>query len=309
MQRLNRRYQSFPAYLRLKIWGTNASRDTLASQLWEKDYSYLHDTEPFGPDSGLFIGSLQPLADIVKDVVDTVKPYKGTYQIKRDAMQPLYGLMNMGAALLTLIGAPIAFLVNIVRYSFYPDTFKENMQLNVVRTLSWLIDSVTTAVRGVTQLVATPLTWLLKMPLRGIITMMTDKSNIEDTNSIQKLVIRGEEIASSDDPEGGYHMDVVLKAIHIKYIRGVSRNQPTGIDPHVEQNLFHDLPTDRHFKNRDQLGTRGYYNDSLTRRYEYKALHYLQLFKPEATENDTNSERKHVTDDDVSRHVFKSGKN
>jgi hypothetical protein len=95
---------------------------------------------------------LQPLAYMGKDYIDTLKRYKSPYYIKRDLFQPFYGAVNV------LNG------------------FK-NIGYGIAHLSGGLVGvGVTEIFRGLTRIAATPLTWFIRMPLRGLITTWISKS-------------------------------------------------------------------------------------------------------------------------------------
>ena len=60
-----------------------------------------------------------------------------------------------------------------------------------VGALSWFIDGVLSVIRGATQLVTTPLTWLIKVPLRkGITSFIAEKDDllIENRKGIRDIL-------------------------------------------------------------------------------------------------------------------------
>lgn len=109
-----------------------------------------------------------------KDLKATTKPYRSNKPVLNDGLQPLYGLANLlkGCIYLALI-LPL-FLFNLFRYATRVNSFRKWVDLaliyNGTRIFSWFIDGVLSILRGVIQLATTPLTWFIKMPLRGIIT-------------------------------------------------------------------------------------------------------------------------------------------
>lgn len=52
-------------------------------------------------------------------MVDTFKPYKSGFYVWRDILQPLRGLGNIIKGAAYLIAAPLLFLYDIVRASYY----------------------------------------------------------------------------------------------------------------------------------------------------------------------------------------------
>lgn len=196
----------------------------------------------------------------------------------RDLSQPFRGIGNILRGAANIVGAPLLFIANTVRYAMmatqigdaevmpaiggsirYRDLdpprsaviiaglkfFGFNMITNVERTTSWLLDAVSSTIRGVTQLVTTPLAWFGKMPLRGIITAITGKPNIESNSGIRKLVTEaknnlgvknGERIdKSTGDP---VLLDGIRHELHRKYEKAKNRGQQTNVPQDKEKDLF-----------------------------------------------------------------------
>ncbi len=175
--------------------------------------------------SDQFKGALQPLFDMAKDAVDTFKPYRSNFYVRRDALQPVFGLANilkgilylLTVPLLVLIIAPIYALVNINR-----TTGKEVGEF-LLMAASWLIDGALSIVRGATQLAFTPLGWA-KMGIRALISKFTGKEDlwIENRPGIQDLVNKNEDDSHINKQE-------LAKAVHSKYEKGIKRGEETGL--------------------------------------------------------------------------------
>lgn len=143
---------------------------------------------------------LQPIADMLKDFIDTFKPYKSDFYSRRDWYQPLNGLKNIITAVLDLlIRIPIlAFLVLnalldlaifsvglvlcAVASSFYPPArpaflkwlaliFMKPIAL-IAMTLLILGDASLKLIQGFAQVITTPLTWTLRKILRNSLTSL-----------------------------------------------------------------------------------------------------------------------------------------
>lgn len=113
---------------------------------------------------------LQPLAYMGKDFNDSFKQFKSPYYIKRDFLQPYHGAenifngsKNIGYGITTLNGGLIAL-------------------------------GVADILRGVTRILTTPLTWFIRMPLRGLITAFTGYQKAESGTGIQNEVKKGRAI-------------------------------------------------------------------------------------------------------------------
>lgn len=244
MPKINRGYQSLYEYLAAKDfpfirwidkrWYPEEVARMQDESAWSNDpasYPYRR-WNPEGDGSVQIVGSFQPLADMLKDAVDTFKPYKAGYQAKRDYFQPLRGLGNIARGMASLLCAPLVFLVNTVKSYSSPDraTFFQNMKLNFSRTTSWMLDGIASLIRGVTQIATTPLTWLIKMPLRGLITLFKGRPLFEERASVQRLVQEGNRAVNDTDNILAVRISNELAR---KFKKGVlQRKQKTNIPFH-----------------------------------------------------------------------------
>ncbi|WP_058535130.1 hypothetical protein [Legionella saoudiensis] len=217
-----------------------------------------------------FIGAMQPIASMINDIQYTFKPYKSSHEFLMDMAQPLRGLKNVLRGLANLVATPLFFLGNTVRYAFNSGSwsnFSNNMKLNLGRSSSWLIDGLSSIVRGSTQVIASPLTWALRMPLRGIITAIKGTPDITENEEIQHLVDLGHQAIAEDS---SYTMDCIRHRLHEEYQKSVSRGQHSEITPEQEEKAFNSM----HFK----YGKSWIYPMPAKK----ESITYLSLFRKEA---------------------------
>ena len=175
-------------------------------------------------------GSFQPFVSIGKDFIDTFKPYKSGRYALRDFLQPFRGIGNILKGAFSIVGGVVEFLVETVRCIFGSGSwraFKYKMKVNCSRSFSWITSGVSNIFRGTTQIVATPLTWFIKMPLRGIITEVKGKPKIEDNSKIKELVAKGYQAIKDDDAK--LYCDV-RRELHRKFTKGYKKGQKTEIN-------------------------------------------------------------------------------
>lgn len=244
MPKINRGYQSLFEYLVIKDFPFARNLDERFYPDENSRLKYLNDA-PYGrrwnprPHRGQqILGGLQPVADMAKDYIDMFKPYKSAYYPRRDFLQPIRGLGNVAKGVGNLLGAPLLLFGNTIRYAFLSGSlsrFAKNMMLNFHRTVSWLLDGVSSFVQGTTQIATTPLVWIIKMPLRGLITAIEGKPRIKQNDSIQKLVSEGKKAVE----EGSVvHLDAIRYELHRKYKKFTKRDQKTNIPDKKEKELF-----------------------------------------------------------------------
>jgi hypothetical protein len=303
MAKLNYAYESFSEYLRRKLPFVNylyykfvAEESRVSTYLTANDYYGSHNMKPIIRGKGLLLGPLQSFLDIRKDFIDTLKPYKAPYQALRDLSQPIRGLINILKGVISVVASPLVLLVNLLKdsiiYAYWAITsdlqgsviFKKwgsNAAINLARTFSWVLDGLFTALRGVTQIVATPLTWLIKRPLRGIITAVKGVPKIEESKTMQRLANEGHRLLNEESKKwiNGL-LDTLTKALHIKFVKANSKGQPTNIKPEEEQ--------EKHgvrFRDREHNYYTSYYGSSVLVEApsEEKIRHaraYFNLFSP-----------------------------
>lgn len=157
----------------------------------------------------LFLAPLQPFVDAGKDFADTFKPYECWDDFFQDLKQPLYGIANflMGVATFIFCGlalplALIGCLLSMMTAGIFllegkSTLARETMEgcgLVLGGCVSWLMESLALINRGITQIAATPLTYFLKMPLRGLLYAFSDSPYAEDKPESQRLALLGHEL-------------------------------------------------------------------------------------------------------------------
>jgi hypothetical protein len=210
---------------------------------------------------------------MANDIQYTFKPYKSSEDVLMDIAQPIRGLKNVMRGLATVVATLLFFGGNTIRYAFNSGSFSNfnfNMILNLGRSTSWLIDGLASIVRGSTQVVATPLTWVLRMPLRGIITAVKGHPDISENEEIQHLVALGNQAITDND---GYKMDCIKHRLHEEYQKSLSRGQPSTISPQEENQAFNSMS----FKY--GLG----WVSPIQEPAKQNSITYLSLFKQQAT--------------------------
>lgn len=255
-----------------------------------------------GKHSYYFLGGLNPLLAIAKDVVDTFKPYKSSYYVQRDFLQPLRGLGNIIRGVFNIIVTPLIYLVNVGRYSISAirqksfELFIDNMSLGSLKAGGGFLEGICNIVRGVTQLISTPLTWLLRIPFRGLITLIKGKptlsQNLEQRIEILTGLIKKEGKTVADT----LFIDNEMQSIEAKVIKAGARRQEIGADP---QKITQGFRPYQKFTEK-QLTLRGSltqcYGIASEDNYEYysvdsedtrvNALNFLGLFKTKGVTHD-----------------------
>ncbi|CDZ76620.1 hypothetical protein BN59_00894 [Legionella massiliensis] len=174
-----------------------------------------------------FLGGLHPFIAIKKDIIDTFKPYKANFHIKRDLIQPIRGIANLIKGVFHLIAAPTIFLINIPRH-IYMGVFSYMFTRSLARLGGGVLDGLGNIIRGLSQIAFTPLNLLIKMPLRGIITYIKGQPTLAQNleNQIQDL----EQLIVKKDKtnEEAITIDRGMKSIAVKLNKANERGQVIG---------------------------------------------------------------------------------
>jgi hypothetical protein len=266
--------------------------DILAAE----EYYAIHGMEVPGYAKGFSLAPFQPFLNMGKDLVDTFKPYKGFYQSTSDFLQPAKGLKNivgglMGLAFcfalmipLILIAELFFVLLTFVTVLFTGGTSRHQRDMLFLTlaslgiSASWIAESAITILRGVTQIAAAPLTWFIKMPLRGIITLFTGVPDVEDSKVINRLARKGQNCLDTD-PEAR-EMAGVINAVHAKFICAVNKGQGTKLDVEREKATYNQFISSlERVEDIDAVIYRG----RPTNKNKTLARQYLNQFFPVAT--------------------------
>jgi uncharacterized membrane protein len=256
--------------------------------------------DPRSKRSPYFLGGLNPLLSMGKDFVDTFKPYKSAYYVQKDLLQPLRGLGNIVRGVFNIIATPLIFLVNTVRYAAIAiqqrsfSLFTENMALGSIKAGGGLLDGVSSIIRGATQLISTPLTWLIRMPLRGAITAIKGKPTV--SQNLEKRIDKLEVLIKKDGKtvEDTISIDKEMQSIRVKVVKANARGQEIGADP---EKIAQRLDLCQKFTEK-RLSTLGFLGAQLgvitSESYMYRpddseyartnALSFLGLFKAKGTD-------------------------
>lgn len=209
-------------------------------------------------------GAFQPFADMYKDFRDAFTAYKAPYQKQNNLMQPLRGLGNIIKSVGILIGTLLFFLVNTIL--LVSKDRPVTMRQNLYQTSVWLIEGISTMLRGLTQLCATPLVYLFETPMRMLITKIKGERKIEENNGIHRMIKDGLNIMTNANgrfwySDGQSLSKTLLNIHHNKF--NVSRNskhQKTDINAELESKLFREAyyagDTDSGYKKKVELSLR-----------------------------------------------------
>jgi len=201
---------------------------------------------------GQFKGAFQPFVDIIDYFQTFASPYKhqkyevGFDGIKgdyaKDAAQPARGAVNILKGirdLMLVVGMPlIKGIVGAVNRSNgieEPKDSKHEVKANAaVLGLSFVIHALGTICKGAFQLATTPITWLVKMPLRYAMTKWKGHAGFGENEEVQELVKEGmrmekEKAAMTEVPESSnvnQQLDRLSDIYNSKLTQGMALGQP-----------------------------------------------------------------------------------
>lgn len=152
------------------------------------------------------LGAFQPVVDAVYDAADTFRPYKSWEKVGWDLLQPIRGIANVLEAVGQLLYIPLFMvgkltIMNISVAIAAQEGYKlravvGNTLSAFIGPISWLMNSATKLLRGLTQIATTPLSWL-KIIARGFSTLENrGVQRLVDDRSVVRLVKQGEELQS-----------------------------------------------------------------------------------------------------------------
>lgn len=152
------------------------------------------------------------LENIRKYATKINRPYQSRHDFLADLAQPLIGIKMIAQGLITAAILPV-YILHVALSSFFND--KEENVNNYKNTRALLKNTLTCPLLGAFQILTAPLTWLIKMPIRGIKTFMNGgMERYEDTKHIQRIVKEAEESLNSDNKLG---LVTALSLLHDKY--------------------------------------------------------------------------------------------
>ncbi len=251
LSRLNKDYCS-----PLEIIGISIFDGKLYKYFYPEDYrKYKHGTSS----DYKVIEGFHTLTDMGKDFVNTFRPYKTWYHIAKEFLQPLRGIGNIlrGVSILILAvvegvmltGALLGgtFIALIAGRPRRAAKICHHILSGPGRLLtSWFIDGVSSVVRGITQIVFTPIV-PLKILLRGVITFfsgwqkfghdagmkkileMHSQSTEEQQRITKAILVEKYEKAKKQGRKVPFNYNVKITTIENGYYGGAIKTEPENI--------------------------------------------------------------------------------
>jgi hypothetical protein len=149
--------------------------------------------------------------------------------------QPWIGIKHLVGGLAGLIATPFMLLNDLIQDLFRSKSLPHllyNGLLSVALVIPRLLNSAAHVVKGLTQIVATPLTWLVKKPLRSLLSgarnLLDSHRKIEKSPSIQASL----EVARRELLEEHPRLEILdqeVQKINTQYTQALQQRRKTNI--------------------------------------------------------------------------------
>lgn len=218
--------------------------------------------------------SLLRLFYIPKSFKDAFKPYKSFWYLGRDFLEPFIGCFNILKGLGKILGLP-AFVFAIVIYYTFSYFFKttssflvdspskyKNTMLEVIKTLlGGILEGLSQILQGSIQLIKTPLTLIIQIPCRCILTVVKGWQPVYENKSM-KAMIAEYALMLNNEKENPSVMDIlkIITRMEEKYQKAVFiRKQQAYLNHKKDElnnvigNLINSLPYEENEISNDPL--------------------------------------------------------
>lgn len=181
-----------------------------------------------------YTNAIEPFQNMVWDFVTIIHPYMSSRAFLLNLLQPFSGIYNIlkGALLSLLIIPSIMLLIGaIISLPF------NNVSSSGIFYMSYLaalgaFKGVADIIRGATQIIFTPFTWFIKIPLRAIITLFKDSE--PDYPSLNSCTLFDSGPATSSQGDQSTELDV--SEYHKKIRDNIyAKKQARGVIPTENQ--------------------------------------------------------------------------
>lgn len=213
----------------------SSSKRMILKQAWR------FNANPHNAYSDQYIGSFQPIVSIGNDFLNTVGRYKSMKDMVGDVVEPVEGFVNLFKGLKIVVYLPFMLAFFTWDNRNYPD-FQKTTLKELAFSGSWLIHGVMTALRGITQIVTTPFTWMVKIPLRAVITAIYGFTPVEE--SLKYLIKHTEKPVTTDHDQSW----ILAKVLHKKYMKAAWQGQPSNIGYKKEKVAYEPLSSGWRYK-------------------------------------------------------------
>lgn len=183
------------------------------------------------------------LYSIRKHLSISLNQYKSPWYLLRDFLQPFYGLYNIGIGLSKSVVYPLlslfafvfrklSYLINI-NMGFIKDNERRENYISGYQcvskqqrsfTFDIFLDGVTQCVEGVIQIIKTPFTWFVRIPVQSVLTTHKGWQKIGENNGMQSLREAFDKVVADSDRKAIHVLDVLFR-MEAKYHKAIKQGQ------------------------------------------------------------------------------------
>ncbi len=210
--------------------------------------------------------------EVKKYLVNTLTPYRDAKQFRLAIYQPLRGLTNLFLAFLCMLITIILSLTMPLSHYSNKKIAAKNLFIDNTKHTTKLI------ILGLSQLITTPLTWLIQIPLRSLCNFQNRGwAGVELGYHMQRIVSEAERAIEQQDKAA---IVTTIGLLHKKFQRNIKRyHRHSQTDPSVESGEYAVL--DKDFI----LGTLNIKsNVAITTEQKAHLSAYLGLFKAQSSD-------------------------
>lgn len=196
--------------------------------------------------------------------------YRDSRQVLSELYQPLRGLENLILALLMIVGLLVFTVIQL--FSSLPGPRDGKLTSFYLSAIAHII---TTTFTGLTQLVCTPLTWCIYMPIRAFNTLKDGWAVVEDGYHMKRII---NEAYAGIEQQDKFTIITTISLLHKKFQKTHKDNQHCRKNNlELEGELYNEV--DKDFI----LGTLNTKSSTpVTTEQKIHLLNYLSFFKAKA---------------------------
>ncbi len=199
-----------------------------------------------------FGGSFQPIVDIGNDFKKTFTRYKSSAHLYRDVFVLFIGIKNIMKGLSYGVICLPFLIYSIFRFDelftgpqgWHGLSPRDKYLLRLSTAAAWCFKGPMEIVRGGIQIISTPLTYLIRLPLRYFLGKGKDYPDAIDNPGVQRI------IAVLNDPSQIARHDDQRSALEHKYIKCMAGNEQPAerLYSFMRRNHFTDIISPSDFK-------------------------------------------------------------
>lgn len=197
--------------------------DTISCDEMVMDINLLEESDSHNLYKIWLISTL-PMQQAYQDLNQYFQSYDQEKTIFADILQPAKGLNNIFLGLTNLCLFPLVLALQIIEADekdFSGAFLIESLRLNIL----CFGFSLALIIRGIQQILTTPLDWFIKIPFRTLLTLMSSTNSIENLSDVVKIV---NQIQKTNKPR-------INAALGLKLEQLFSKKQKEGLTTNFSQ--------------------------------------------------------------------------